>query len=240
MSERINDILKEVRVVLNDVSKHRWTDERLVTLISKGQQELCRKVPLLTNNTTTTVYPGLEKLQLPGNCVKLLTARSEAGSLPMVTMEEVDDMDPDWEESVGANIIALIVNNLSQRDVRPYPLLADGAQTQLIKFRYSILPPKISLVSSTGDIVVDNDLQVDSMWDEAITQYVIGKAFIDYGDTTSLSRAQVALGEYTAYLTEASRRSKSSFSKKKRTTGYNNKVASKDLGTIWPRGQQRF
>ena len=231
MSTRITRIITEARVILNDTNRGRWTDRRLVALISTGQREICRKLPLLTKTATINVFSGQELYDLPYNAVTLLTARSSTRSLSMVTMEAMDDINFDWEDEIGASIDAIVVNNLSQKQIRPYPLISADATTQALKIRYSYLPESINYDadnSTVVDIVVDTDLEIEEMWDEAIIQYVVGKAFIDYGDTSALSRAQVALGEFASIMKEASTKSKRSFSKRKLTTGYNNKIRGRE------------
>ena len=225
MAQRELDLIAEARITLNDVNKHRWEDKRLMKLLCDAQQEFCRMVPLIVRKTTINTSYGQEEYRLPEDAIKILTARAGGHSLTKTSMEEMDFENPEWEDLTSSSYTHLIVNNLSQQVVRPYPKLSEGAPTveSTIKIRYSAKPDLLGWDEDNQDS--ENELEVSDIWDYALVQYVISKAFIDYGDESSLSRAQVAQGLYMSVMKDAQRKAKKGFSKRVITTGYQGRTA---------------
>ena len=223
MAEREQGIVAEARITLNDVEKHRWTDERLFKLLDDAQQEVCRNVPLIAKKVTINTSIGTDEYRLPTDCLKVLTARSGGLSISTISMEELDHNNPGWEDTVGSQYTHLVVNNLSQQTIRPYPLMATGytGMNLDIKIRYSAKP--INLGFEIDDSM--EELAISDTWDYGLTQYIISKAFIDYGDESSLSRAQIADSLYNGIIGKARQDSRKSFSKRVVTTGYQGRVA---------------
>jgi len=234
MAERELQIIEEARITLNDKSttSPRWSTERLMQLLSNAQDDMCLKIPMIVKSASIVTISGQEEYSLPKNCVKLLraTCTINDGSLPetktvdvvpIVSYDTIERDNPTWESDYSSDFSAILVNALSQQQIRPYPLLArDVEYSKLINIRYQALPPKLGW--EDDDSI--EELSINEMWDYALTQYVIGMAFVDYGDDGSLGRSKVALGLYGAEATKALQLSKKSFAKRTVTTNYRAKV----------------
>ena len=225
MGQRELNIINEARITLNDTAKHRWTDERLMKLLCNGQQEFCREVPIIVHKIDLMTGSGQEEYSLPDEAIKVLSARASGRALDLVSFEEMDYFNPEWEDAVSGTYTHLVVNNLSQHVIRPYPKLAEGSSPDNAKItiRYSAKPALLGWDEEKKDS--KNSLEIADMWDYALQQYVISKAFIDYGDESSLSRSQVAQNGFYAILADAKRKSKKGFSKRVVTTGYQARTA---------------
>lgn len=223
-------IINDARITLNDVNPktRRWTDLRLMSLLNDGQNEMCRQIPLIARKANIQTSSGMEEYSLPQDAVKLITASSNGMALTITSYDEIERDRPGWEEDKGSSYSALIVNALSQKIFRPYPLLSDDSMSQPIKIRYSAMPVQLGYVPPLTDNLIGDSLEelsIDSMWDFGLKQYVISMAFIDYGDESSLSRSQVALGLYNKELARGIKLSRKSFSKRSITTGYQGRVS---------------
>lgn len=244
MGIREQDIIAEARITLNDSGKQRWTDKRLFKLLDDGQQEICREIPLITKKVILNTSAGQEEYKLPDACIKVLTASSAGRSIQIASMEELDRDNPTWEEVRGSQYSHLVVNNLSQLMIRPYPLMAEDytGVNLTIKLRYSAKPISLGYVDNKLDSLkeadVKEELTISDTWDIGLIQYIIAKAFIDYGDESSLSRAQVASSLYLDVVSKASKLSKKSFSKRIITTGYQGRVA--NTGGQYGSGSRRY
>ena len=217
MGDREKKILAKARVTLNDLgSSPRWSDETLMELLSDGQDDMCKSIPMITRKATINTSIGTDEYRLPGDSVKLVHASSLGTPLTLTSYDEIERDNPEWEEDTG-NYSMVVVNALSQQVIRPYPL-SSGA----IKVRYQAMP--IRLGWENDDSV--EELSVDTMWDFGLRQYVIAMAFVDYGDESSLSRSQVAMGLYNKEYKRADKLAQKAFSKRTLTTGYQAKVAS--------------
>ena len=242
MGLREQDIISEARITLNDINKQTWTDKRLFKLLDNAQQEICREIPLITRKVTLNTFPGQEEYRLPSDCIKVLTARSGGRSLTTISMEELDRNNPEWEDVTSSQYSNLVVNNLTQHVVRPYPLMTEGYEgiNLAIKLRCSAKPILLGYVETETTTDTEEELVIEEMWDYALTQYVISKAFIDYGDASALSRAEVANALFLAVVGKAAKLSKKSFSKRVITTGYQGRVANTNNGEDYGRSNIRY
>ena len=228
MSERELKIIADARITLNDNgSTPRWSTERLIELLSDAQELMCKGIPLITLRATINTYSGVSEYTLPLGSVKLLRASSEGSALNITSYDEIERENIDWEDEVSSAYSSIVVNTLSQKVIRPYPKLADGVNKP-IKVVYQSVPNRLGWDDTLGD--TEYELVISDMWDIGLKQYVIGMAFVDYGDESSLMRSQVAMGLYNSEYSRALKLAKSSFSKRSRTTGYQAPVASNYRG----------
>jgi hypothetical protein len=219
MAEREQAIIDEARVVLNDTNKTnlRWSDERLLKLLNEAQADLAKAVPLYTLKTTIIVSAGIEEYKLPDDCVTLLSVSYDGYVVRIASEEDMEELSIGWEDDIGCTISAVVVNELSQQTIRPYPLLSEQCDSVELRIRYHALPQPLESL--------EDELTLSNMWDNALTQYVIGKAFLDYGDESSISRANTAMSLYGKEYKQAQKMARKSFSKRTITTGYQGKVA---------------
>jgi len=221
MAQRELDILADARVTLNDTSDvPRWSTERLLGFLSDAQEDMCKSIPLLTHKSVINTVPGQEEYNLPEGSMYLISASSAGIALPIIPYDMIERDNPDWDADTSSVLSAVIVNALSQQVIRPYPLVS---VSKPIKIRYQVLPVRLGYDSVTKDTV--EELTISDMWDSGLKQYIIGMAFLDYGDESSIARSQMAMSLYNNEYSKAMKLSKSSFSKVRRTTGFQGKVA---------------
>jgi len=228
MAQRELSILANARITLNDTNtdNQRWSDERLMQLLSDGQDDMCKSIPIIASKATINTVVGQDVYRLPGDSIKLLRASSEGIPLSLTSYDEIEDAKPDWEEDKSSTYSAIIVNALSQQEIRPYPLVSTSKP---IKVRYHARPVVLGWDSTTKDCM--EELTISDMWDDGLKQYVIGMAFLDYGDEASNSRASTALGIYKGEYNKASNLAKNAFSKRLRVTHFQGKVSHRsDIG----------
>jgi len=237
MGQRELAIIADARITLNDTSNSpRWSNERLMSLLNDAQNTMCEDIPLITESYTLNTVSGQAEYKLPYGSVKLLRASSEGVPLNIVSYEDIEDIDPSWEDNTSSSFSAVIVNALSQQKIRPYPLTTTSKP---IKIRYHSRPVELIWDATTEDTI--EGLTIEDMWDGGMKQYVIAQAFLDYGDEASNSRANTALGLFDATFKRALKLSRKSFSKRIVTTKYQAKVASNlTRGDRYGSGSCRF
>ena len=233
MGQREQDIISEARITLNDVSDNpRWSDERLMKLLSDGQDEMGKSIPLLTSKCTITTTPGQTEYRLPEDSVKLLRASHVSTALQLLSYDEIERVSIGWEDDYGT-VASIIVNALSQQTIRPYPM---SKVSEPIKCRYHARPILLGWDGTDSE----EELSINDMWDDGLKQYVIGMAFLDYGDESSISRSQIALGLYNKEFRSAQNLAKKSFAKSVRVTGYQARVSNSRRGDRYGSGSCRF
>ena len=235
MAERELDIIAQARITLNDTNENnfRWTTTRLMQLLQEGQEDLCRNAPMIVRKYNITTVAGKAEYTLPNDCVKILHASSytnDGSSMPTKTMtplkissyDEIERDNPTWESDYSSDFSHLIVNALSQNEIRTYPILAqDVAYSKIINTRYQATP--VPLGWEEDDSI--EELEVNSMWDFGLKQYIIAMAFLDYGDEASTTRASTATALYNKVVVKAKKLAKKGFGKRVVTTGYQAKVS---------------
>ena len=237
MAEREMRIIAGARITLNDLAESlpRWSNTRLVSLLSDAQEEMCKGMPLLTRKATINTVAGQEEYRLPIDSISLIRASSEGIALPLISYDVIERSNAGWEDDKGNAFTSIIVNALSQQTIRPYPLIS---ASKPLKVRYQALPERITY--NLDDEDTNEELTIDSMWDVGLKQYIVAMAFLDYGDPASISRSQVAMGLYNKEFQSAKSLSKKSFSKNVRTTDFQAKVSNQNTGGRYGRGNCRF
>jgi len=246
MADRELKILAKARITLNDLNdaNPRWSNERLMELLSDGQDDMCKSIPMISKKAIINTVSGQEEYNLPNGSVKLLSANAVGLPLTITSYDEIERDYPEWEDLRASAFTNIVVNALSQNVIRPYPALAENTTSIPIKVRYQAMPVVLGWVAPTeqqdiGDS--EEELTINDMWDFALRQYVIGMAFLDYGDEASISRSQVALSLYNKEFARAKKLASKSFAKRVRTTGFQAKVAnSRYLGGQCGSSNNRF
>ena len=84
------DIISQARERLGDKNKQRWTDERMLAIVSQGQADICiesgylRRQAILPLNIDTTIY------RLPSDCLTVKRVEYNGTLLPLHTRSDQD------------------------------------------------------------------------------------------------------------------------------------------------------
>lgn len=227
MGARELEIIDRARTTLNDinVTSPRWTTKRLMQILQDGQEDMCKDIPMIVNKATIHMVGGVNEAHLPDKAVKLLTATYDERALEILAYDEIEQYNTNWEYDVGHRYSAILTNALSQHVIRPYPIVESSKP---IYVKYRSMPTELGWNEELQDSM--EELQISSMWNYALRQYVIGMAFLDYGDESSNSRSVSSLGLYFKEFKKAEKLAKSSFSKRSRATEFQSLKGDRDYG----------
>jgi len=160
---RIETIITKARQHLSDEAKERWTDDRLLSLVSDAQEDVVVHSELLKTTVVIPLIVGQAEYDLPTDCYRLLRASTNAHEIPMVsytTMDEnarreiysedtldywerdrgfiarsdFDNRQITWEDTTGSEIEAVIYDNRDPSKIRFYPIPDDGIATSEYTF----------------------------------------------------------------------------------------------------------
>lgn len=143
---RIANILTRARDTLADPTGQRWSDERLLRLVSEAQQDIAKQTQMFKAQLDLPMVVGQRTYELPDNLWLITRASLNGRALELCTHEQLDflerkqatrsvkqdlscDFDDDfyldvsWETDTGSTIEALIYDkrNLSEISVYPIP-----------------------------------------------------------------------------------------------------------------------
>lgn len=143
---RITDILVRVRDSLADPDGDRWSDARLLRLVSEAQQDIAKFTRMLKAQTNIQLELGVSTYALPSDCWLITRASYNGCAIGLVTHEQLDamvrkqatasrrtseynDRDKDydyldvcWEDRTGSTIEALIYDKRNLQEIVVYPI----------------------------------------------------------------------------------------------------------------------
>jgi len=159
------DIISIARERLGDQRKQRWTDERLLNIVSQGQMDICEQTGYYRLENVIPLIDGTTRYKLPPNCLTVRRVEFKDDAIPLNTR---NDRDGNYPRISSADFVAVKSNlNLSYIDLYPeIPELDDhadfrkGASTD-VDFVLSPLFGVITL-SNEPSITVDPDFGVVS------------------------------------------------------------------------------
>lgn len=127
---RISDILLLVRDSLADSSAQRWSDARLLRLLSEAQKDIARHTRVLRSSYTFSVLEGVSNYTLPDNIHVITRAASGDCEIPLITYDQLDEqyrkIGTCWETETGNTIEALVYDRRNMDDIRVFPIPDSG------------------------------------------------------------------------------------------------------------------
>lgn len=226
---RVSSILLKVRRdILADTDSTRWSNDTLLSHLTSGVNDFL----LRTKVTKSSLYIPLEKnvglYTIKDYSQQILRVQFLEKSLRVKTSPEMDLLDPEWENTVGIEPKYVIFHNLPQGTFRIYPKIeslgisvttANQVYGGIIDidvtddlFRVptaenvTILNDKylkVTYIKKQNEVTLDTVLDLDTMYDEALTYYVSGMALRNDADTQNRAFGAEQLKLYDSIVTVA-------------------------------------
>ena len=226
---RVQTILSNARAALADPDKERWSDGRLLALLSKGQIHFATESRLFIATAAINIQLNNAEYSLPTDTFKLVRVVGPYGRIPLVSRYTLDAKDPDWQTKTGTKIEAIVYDVLAPNKFRIYPIIYEQPDAALYTFDslYGVMVGLDSLEClATTDIygvVTDTDeyiyaqyikiparlaadtdeLLVPYVYDDILENYVLAHAFRDDLDTQNRQLGAEYLQLYSAGLATA-------------------------------------
>lgn len=129
MSSRVSRLLTDIRAELADPEKDRWSDSRLLTLLSQAQTEIALETRVLIARKAIPIVAGQREYFIDEDTEIVLRAYAESGDIEMVSHFEMDDADCLWEYETGPAVKKIVYDLLTPNRIILYPIpeLSTGA-----------------------------------------------------------------------------------------------------------------
>lgn len=149
---RISDILKRARDTLADPNGERWSDSRLVRLVSEAQQDIAKQTQMLKAQFDIQLQANERTYDLPEDCWIITRAAYNCGVIQLVTHEQMDALahksvirnhrqsdftqdygshhDLCWELTTGNRIEAMIYDKRNLNEISLYPIPDESMVTE--------------------------------------------------------------------------------------------------------------
>lgn len=226
---RVQDILDNARGSLADPNKERWTDARLLSLLSKGQIDFAQETRLLVGKAAIVLQLNNPEYSLPDDAYLLVRAVGPDGRVPLISSYDLDARDKDWQTKTGTRIEALVYDLQTPNKFRLYPIITEQPKAAPYTFD-SLFGVAVEFDSSecvaVGDVygvisdtdvflqvqyikvpaklaTVNDELILPRLHDTALEHYVVGHAFRDDLDTSHRTLGAEHIQLYAAKVVEA-------------------------------------
>jgi len=224
---KVSKLITQIRDTLNDPDGDRWDDNRLIRSINETVSDINQKSRVLRAKGKVTLTSGISTYILEMDIQLITRILYDGKNLVFKSHQEMDELGDTWEEDIGDEVEYIVYDHLNRSQIRTYPIMASdiseisgeyGIITSLdgITFNtpYGIMT---SLYEPTGDMViyyikkpqvasdVDDDIELDDIWDKAIKHGVCGNVLRDDKDTQNRAFGGEELQLYAMELQSANR-----------------------------------
>lgn len=119
---RVKRYIDDIRAELADPRKERWSDSRLLSLLSDAQAELAHELRVLVSRVSLSVIEGVREYTLPDNADILLRVYTPDGPIEKVSHYEMDSKYPTWEFATGPSTEKVVYDLLTPNKIILYPI----------------------------------------------------------------------------------------------------------------------
>lgn len=150
---RIESIISKARDTLADPNAERWSDARLLSLVSDAQQDIAIHTELLKNTVDIPLVINQAEYTMPSDTYLILRASTDETAIPISSHEKYDELarkdlltsqhdnwerdvgysnsyydykSTAWQDDTGSKIEAIITDKLNPQVIRTYPIPDDG------------------------------------------------------------------------------------------------------------------
>lgn len=225
----VEDILISTRDILADQGKKRWQDDQLIRLLNDGVSNFI----IHTGCAKSKVFIGLEEgiaiYDLSNYAINIDRVSYKGIPLIAKSEEELDRLDPNWEETIGEEPLYVCFENLRQGVFRLYPKVIDltfsiATQNQpyggLIDITVTddlLLVPNLSSITfgvnkfvsvnyidkPTKLVNLTDTVDIPEIYKAALAAYISGMALRVNQDTVNRQFGTEQLTIYDTYVAKA-------------------------------------
>jgi len=232
------NVIIKMRDTLGDPDGDRWDDDRLIRAINEAQETICEKANILRTKATIQVSGGVSIYELPTDSLLLTRVDLEGVNIPLKSMEEMDEVDPDWMATEAETPTIIVYDRLNRGSFRLYPSptldLPDepssvpdyGFTTEMtgidIEDDFGVLATITDIKDSLTVYytkkpievtVVGDTLELNDVWHRAIKYFGCGMLLRDDKDTQNRAMGNEELQLYVGELEEIKDNSSKDFTK---------------------------
>ncbi len=118
---RVSKLLTDIRAELADPEKERWSDRRLLSLLSQAQTEIAHATRVLIARKAIPIIAGQSEYFIDDTADSLLRVLTPTGPVELLSHFEMDDYKPAWELDTGATVEKIVYDLLSPNRIIVYP-----------------------------------------------------------------------------------------------------------------------
>ncbi len=132
---KASDLLTDIRAELADPTKERWSDSRLLVLLSQAQVEVASETRVLIKRISIPVIAGQREYNLDKDTELVLRVTNTQTPIELLSHYEMDALKTNWEQDTGPTVEKVVYDLLSPNKLilYPIPLQASDADVYTIE-----------------------------------------------------------------------------------------------------------
>lgn len=243
------DLLKDIRSSLSDTTRTRWSDERLLSIMSSAIKDIAKNTILFVETTIVVVQNNVSKIDLSDRATKIVRAEYLDNPMEFKTFDEMDYISRKWQLEKGAEVKVIVFDKQKRGMVHLYPIpqntqnqhitYPNGIYGILTDISYSDIQPimhdhygdassipdnaliKFYYVRKHENVVdVNQELFIDELCEDPIKHFVVGTALRDNIDAQNRTFGTEELNRYYQLVEEFSLQKEENFARVVRETRY--------------------
>ena len=222
---RIDDILLKVRDVLADHAGTRWPDATLLRHLTSGVNDFLLRAKVTKSTLFIALETNIGLYSIKDFSQEIVRVQYLGKALTVKTTKDMDELDPDWENTTGIEPKFVIFDTYPQGTFRIYPKVTELAvdaiaynslygaiidienTDDLYKLPSDSLSTlnvtkylKVTYIKKQNTITLSSVLDLDSMYDDALVFYTSGMALRNDADTQNRAFGAEQLKLYDSVL----------------------------------------
>lgn len=229
MVSRVENILLNVRDILSDHKKTRWSDDTLLRTLTLGINDLISRTKVTKSSLYIDIEENIGIYKIQDYSQSILDVKYIDKSLIVKTTAEMNAIDKTWESTATSTYpIYVIFDNLPQGTFRIYPKVTDtstaitlsnslygaiidiNATDELYKLpnienleSLSTKYLKVTYVKKHPKLSLQSELDFDDIYDEAMIYFVSGMSLRNDADTQNRAFGTEQLKFYDSMVSVA-------------------------------------
>ena len=243
------DIIKSARFKLSDMDGQRFSDARLLSLLTDALKDIALKTTLMRKTIFVGISDGVVDYDLSSFAFRIHRIEYLDVELKHASFQEMDTIKKDWQLDTGETPKRWVGNEQKQANFKLYPRVSNAENTHVVYtsffgivtyISYSDILPILAAgygdMSSLGpaaylkvyytakpDAVTDFNqvIDLDDMCLEPLAHYLTGYCFRDNADTQNRNIGNESLMLYMKLIDEHTPEKARSHNTAERKTYYN-------------------
>jgi hypothetical protein len=167
-------IVDKAEIQLIDTSNIRWTQDELLGWLNTGQRLIAQANPTIANHVAVVQLVAGTRQTIPADGFLFFEAYRNMGtdgltagrSVRIASREILDGYDRDWHSSTASAVTqAYLFNSQDNMAFYVYP---PSTGTNYLEINYAKTPT---------DIAIDDAIAVPNIYENALLDYILGRAF---------------------------------------------------------------
>lgn len=228
---RVTNILNKARLILGDTAATRWSNADLLILLNEGLLNFITQTETLKLRSFVTIENYISLYDMSPYAISINRVDYLNSALATKSYEQMDKLDRTWIDTTGTIPKYVVFNKLKANQFKIYPKIASGmadivtanslyggliditvdevlftspvlnvaeADIPLYLLVYYIGKPRVVTIDT-----IDNEVDIDDMYDIAMSAYIAGQALSFDQDTLSRELSTTQLNIYNGYAAKA-------------------------------------